>query len=158
MHRIHTRNVHTDKSHKRRAPKILDSSTTRLPPHHLPFPISKMFISMCQSSSNEVHSYRSQLLRGMWRMPLSCLVMCIRSVYKWDPRPPESCLAMQQFFPSGHLWYCSKKIPHSPESLFPIGHHRKRQVCKTVDRHLELQWLIMTFYILNCWAMVILYL
>ena len=42
--------------------------------------------------------------------------------------------ALQPIFPSGHSWYCSDKSPCSPKSVFPIDHHYKRDVCKTVDR------------------------
>ena len=32
------------------------------------------------------------------------------------------------------LQYCSEKSPCGPKSIFPIDHHCKRDVCKTVDR------------------------
>ena len=39
-----------------------------------------------------------------------------------------------QIWPSGQLWYCGKKCPCSPKSIFPIGRYDKRDICKTVGR------------------------
>ena len=43
-------------------------------------------------------------------------------------------LNLAAIFPSGHWRYCSEKSPCSQKSIFPIDHHCKRDVCKTVDR------------------------
>ncbi len=44
------------------------------------------------------------------------------------------CSALLPMSPSGHSWYCNENSPCSPQSIFPIEHHCKRDVCKTVDR------------------------
>ena len=46
----------------------------------------------------------------------------------------QRCSALQPIFPSDHLQYCSKKSPCDPGRIFPIEHHCKGDVCKTVDR------------------------
>ncbi len=45
-----------------------------------------------------------------------------------------SCSALLPVFLSGHSQYYSEKSPCGPKSIFPIDHHCKRDVCKTVDR------------------------
>lgn len=85
----------------------------------------KMILTLKQRF-RESETYREKLVAFQNYAPLCLNHDCIILYLDTTMLVPK--------LPSGHSGYCSKKLPCGPTSILPIGHHNKRDICKSFDR------------------------